>query len=182
MQHACAFPPEGDTPATRIALVLGIGNSLMADDGAGVQALSLLARHGRTPNVHYVDGGTVGLALAPLIEDAGALIILDALRLGGPAGKVRVYEGAEMDRLVQGRHGTPHEVSLGDLLDVVRLQGRLPERRALVGIEPEHLGLGLELSPCVAAGLERVAMAARALLARWGVVASASAPAVNPSP
>jgi hydrogenase maturation protease len=184
MQHACAYPPEGVSRATRTALVLGIGNCLMSDDGVGVHALNHLMRQEQGPSVHYVDGGTVGLALAPLIEDAEALVVLDAVRLGAPPGSVHLYEGRELDRLVLRRHGTPHEVSLADLLGVARLQGRLPERRALVGVEPLRVTVGFELSPCVAAAVVQVAVATRTLLARWAVepCVPAMTMAVNPSP
>lgn len=156
-----------DAAPVRSALVLGIGNTLLTDDGAGIHALHLAARDDNDARTAYVDGGTVGLALAPLIEDADVLIVLDALRLDGAPGSVQVYTGAAMDALVARRCRTPHEVSLSDLMGVARLQGRLPARRALVGIEPESLDWGTEPTPRVAVGVEQAALRVRELLADW---------------
>lgn len=149
-------------------LVLGIGNALLSDDGAGLHLLERLARDaGTQAHVSFVDGGTVGLALAPLIEDADAVIVLDAMRLGQAAGSVHVHVGAAMDAVVARPCGTPHEISLGDVFSAVRLQGRLPARRAIVGIEPASIEWGMTPTPRVAASLETAAQRVRELLAQW---------------
>lgn len=151
-------------------LVLGIGNALLSDDGAGLHVLAALARAAEPlprTEIQYVDGGTVGLALAPLIEDADAFIVLDAMRLGAAPGTVHVHVGVQMDAVVACRCGTPHEVSLGDLFTALRLLGHLPLRRALVGIEPESLDWGTAPTPAVAASLPQAVSAVQALLRQW---------------
>ena len=161
-----SYAADAVAPATIV--VLGIGNALLSDDGVGLHLLRRL-EHGDAapPWVRYLDGGTVGLALAPLIEDAAGLVVLDALRLRAEPGTVQVYEGPAMDVLVDRRHQTPHEVGWSDLLSALRLQGRLPERRALVGIEPVSMDWGTEPTPRVAAALEDAAARVRALIAAW---------------
>ena len=51
-------------------LVLGIGNPLMGDDGAGVELAHRLQERDYGPLVHVEEGGTQGMTLLPLLEDA----------------------------------------------------------------------------------------------------------------
>lgn len=47
-------------------VVLGLGNVLHADDGAGAQAISRLRGDARIPkDVSLIEGGTLGLELLP---------------------------------------------------------------------------------------------------------------------
>jgi hydrogenase maturation protease len=153
-------------------LILGIGNGLMRDDGAGPACVALLEEQG-LPGVDLVDGGTCGLALLPAIEDCAALIVIDAARLGAAPGTVSVHEGAELDRLLRGNKETAHEVALCDLLDAAACTSGRPEPRALIAVEPEFVRVGQDLSPAVAAAIPRAAAAARALLDRWSLEAAA---------
>jgi len=130
----------------------------------------------RGVEVDYVDGGTVGLALAPLIEDADGVVVLDAMRLGAAPGTVHVHVGAQMDAVVASHRGTPHEVSLGDLFTAVRLLGRLPAWRALIGIEPASFDWGTAPTPAVAASLVQAVQAVQALLLQWSRACAAPQP------
>ena len=59
-------------------LVLGVGNTLMQDDGVGIHVIEALAASSDShPDLQAIDGGTIGLALLPEIEDAAAVIIVD---------------------------------------------------------------------------------------------------------
>lgn len=149
-------------------LVLGIGNSLLTDDGAGVHAaLELAAEIGEDPDVLVLDAGTLSFSLLHRLEDADAMIAFDAARSGRAAGEVSVHEGPAFDRFVQ-RHGrSVHEVGLSDLLDMARLSGRLPERRVLIGIEPVELGWGLAPTDPVARAVPACVALARRYIDRW---------------
>ncbi|HVC18390.1 MAG TPA: hypothetical protein VNE18_13915, partial [Rhodanobacter sp.] len=60
-----------------------------------------------------------------------------------------------------------HEVGISELLDLARLQERLPTRRALIGIEPGYIGWGAALSREVAGALDEVERLVRGLLRSW---------------
>jgi len=129
-------PPE--PPADR-ALVLGIGNPLMTDDGVGLRLLEALVEFTPSlPGVEYVDAGTLSFLLLPRIECASALLVLDAARLGLHPGAVRSFTGAAMDDFLRGASAGVHDVGLRDLLDAARLTDALPDRRALVGVQQRH--------------------------------------------
>jgi hydrogenase maturation protease len=149
-------------------LVLGLGNRLLGDDAAGPLVIDRLgADESVGGEVALQDGGTIGLGLLPAVEDASALIVIDATRLGAAPGNVRVLEGAAMDRQAGSCRGSVHEVALADLLGAAALRGRLPARRALVAVEPQHAALGEPPSPPVAAAIPAMCAEVRALLQRW---------------
>jgi hydrogenase maturation protease len=60
-----------------------------------------------------------------------------------------------------------HEIGLRDVLDMARLAGKLPRRRALIGVEPATVELGEQLSPQVQAGVAPAVQLARTVLERW---------------
>jgi hydrogenase maturation protease len=72
-----------------------------------------------------------------------------------------------MDEFLRTARCSVHEVGVRDLLDVARLTGHLPERRAFVGVQPLETGWGELLSTPVTAALAEAVSAARAVLSGW---------------
>lgn len=149
-------------------LVLGVGNTLLMDEGAGVHVVRYLQHHHPLPNVDYMDGGTLSFTLAQAIEDADNLIVIDAAQLHAPAGTVRVFVDADMDRFLGAhRKRSVHEVSLIDLMAVACLSERMPARRALIGIQPLLLDWGETVSPALRAAIPAAGALALELIALW---------------
>lgn len=152
---------------------MGIGNSLLQDDGVGVHVVNALRtdfrgdwlRPGFEPRI--IDAGTVGLALLPTLEDADAVIVVDAAAIGLAPGALRVFHDGAIDRLLSGKRRTVHEVALADLFAAAALRGRSPARRALIAIQPGSTDWGLYATPAVAAAIPRACGAVWALLNRW---------------
>jgi hydrogenase maturation protease len=154
--------------AVACILVLGIGNSLLTDDGAGVHAVQrLVARAAGRNDVTILDAGTFSFPLLPALGDADALIAIDAIRAGGRPGELKVCEGEEFDRFVRRSGRSGNEVGLADLLERARQSGQLPQNRVLIGVEPEVLDWGHELSPPVAAALSGCVELALGFIERW---------------
>ncbi len=136
-------------------LVLGIGNLLLSDEAVGCRCIEELeSRYTLPPEVQCVDGGTAGYELLPLIEDAEALIIIDALTDGRPPGTVVLVEDNEVPRLMQTRT-SPHQIGISEVLATAQLTNKVPQRLLLFGIEPKSLEVSIGLSPEVAQGMER---------------------------
>ncbi len=154
-------------PARTKIAVVGIGNSLLTDDGAGIHALERFATSNTCDDVTCIDGGTVGLALLDRLEGLDALIVLDAMKLGLRPGTVTVLTGEDMDHHLRNQHGSVHEVGLSDLMDALRLRGDMPKNRALIGIEPAEMGWGTWPTTSVAASLPEAAGEAHTLVRRW---------------
>ena len=162
---------------TKAIAILGVGNSLLTDDGAGIHALERFAAGNTRKDVFCLDGGTVGLALLDRLSDLKGLIALDAMKLGKRPGTVTVLEGAAMDAHLRNQHGSVHEVGLSDLMDAMRLRGDLPEQRALIGVEPADMDWGTELTPAVRAAMPEAASEVHRLLHEWRIAATSEAAA-----
>lgn len=139
-------------------LVIGVGNVLLRDEGVGVRVareLHRVAGEGTLEipeGTRIVDGGTLGLDLLPLIEDARALLMIDAVDLRAAPGTIRVITGGELHGALAA-HVSPHQVGIGDLLAAARLMDTLPEAVSLVAIQPADISVDLALSPEVEAAV-----------------------------
>ncbi len=130
-------------------LVLGLGNLLCGDDGLGAVAVARLERDWEAPEGALVlDGGTLGLALLPYLEDARDVILVDAVCADEPPGTLVLLSGEDVAPAVRHRL-SPHQIGVADLLDGARLHGRYPRRLLLVGLVPAALSLGIERSAAV---------------------------------
>jgi hydrogenase maturation protease len=154
---------------SRGVLVLGIGNVLLTDEGAGVHAVRRLSHEiGELRGAQCIDGGTLSFTLAPDIEECDALIVIDAAEMGQAPGSVAVFEGEGMDRFLgDGGRRSAHELGLLDLMAAAALARGLPSRRALIGIQAECFGWGLDPTERVRAGIATACEHARGLIERW---------------
>lgn len=148
-------------------VVLGIGNILLSDEGVGVRAVAILRAGDGTGVLDLVDGGTLGIALLDFIENADGLIVIDAARLDRKPGSVDCFRNEEMDGLLRSRLRTVHELGLKDLLDMARVSGTLPPRRALIAVEPAIIDWGMTLSPAVEDALVEVSKLVHGTAEQW---------------
>lgn len=147
-------------------LVLGIGNTLLADEGVGIVAMcELEKRFGVREDMEFIDGGTLSFTLAVPISECDALLVIDAAELGATPGSVRSFVGDEMDRFLgENRKSSVHEVGLLDLRSISLLTGFWPQHRALIGIQPDFVGWGEALTPAVAAALPEICRSATEII------------------
>ena len=143
-------------------LVLGLGNTLLGDDGAGTHLVTLMSqlRAGWDGEVEFLEGGTRGLALLGDLAGRYALVLLDAAALGAVPGTVHLRRDGEVLSLSH-RGGTAHEGNAGELLAAAGLLGELPRHIIMVGIEPLYLETGIGLSEPVRRAIPGALEAAR---------------------
>lgn len=150
-------------------LVLGLGNTIMTDDGFGVRVVETLSSRYRFPGeIRLLDGGTLGLDLLPHLEGIERLLIIDALEMHSAPGTVFRLEGAEVPRAFASKLSV-HQMGVQDLLAVSDLMGHLPGELVVWGVQPESLEMGTELTASVAAAIEPVTAGVVAELKRWGI-------------
>ncbi|MFQ5867864.1 MAG: hydrogenase maturation protease [bacterium] len=127
-------------------VVLGVGNLLLRDEGAGVQLIKRLREMKFDEGVELVDGGTSLLDFLPQMKDISKLIIVDAVKLGGKPG--RTYRICVDDSLLKGGKGMTslHQLGVVETLAIAQKMGKLPPT-VIIGIEPKEIAYGLELSP-----------------------------------
>jgi hydrogenase maturation protease len=165
---AVAGTHAGILPSAPPTLVLGFGNVLLSDDGAGVQLVEQLRSEFGDDTANFIDAGTLSFSLLSYIEATHSMLVIDAADIDGTPGTIRLFEGAAMDDfLTSSRRRTVHEVGLIDLLDMARLRDCLPRRRALLCIQPQRIDWSETLSAPVADALPEAARQATALLQRW---------------
>lgn len=135
-------------------LVLGVGNILLSDEGAGVRAVEeLQSRYNCPDTVEIVDGGTVGFELLPYFEDRSHILILDAVKTGNKPGTiVRIDDPPAFFQ----KKVSPHQIGLADVMGIAVITDNMPQNIALFGIEPKRLSTGLNLSAEVKQNLNRL--------------------------
>ncbi len=153
---------------TSNTLILGLGNTLLKDEGAGVHAMYLLqSAYPDIPDITYIDGGTLSFTLAAYLQDCASVIVLDAAEFKAPPGTVKTLVGAGMDEFLGASRRSPHEVGLLDLFDIARLTESLPVNRALIGIQPKSIEWGMSPTLAVEKALPIAVEQAVHLLAQW---------------
>ena len=154
-------------------LVLGIGNTLLTDEGIGVHVLQALESElGHLPDVTLLDDGTLSFTLAGPIEEADALIVVDAANIKSQPGGWTLLKGEEMDAfLMSNRKASVHEVGLTDLRAIALLAGHWPEKRAMLAIQPQTIDWGEQPTPAVAAAIPPVCAAIVNQIREWRHVA-----------
>jgi hydrogenase maturation protease len=166
------------------ALVLGVGNILMQDEGVGVRTLEWLQAHytfsdeaGQVGSVSdheevrdeiiLLDGGTMGLSLLHYLAGVDHLLLLDAVEAGkSPGAIVELFDDA-VPAFISLKL-SPHQVGVQDLLATAQLLGYAPPEVVILGVQPAWLSVGLDMSPEVAAQIEPLARLAVTQLQRWG--------------
>lgn len=154
-------------------LVLGLGNILLSDEGAGVHAVERLGKRlTLPPEVELLDGGTCGMELLDQISGRDALIVVDAIKSKKrkPGDTVRLA-GADIDQFFRTRL-SPHQLGLSDVLALLDMTGAKPAEVVIVGIVPASLDLGLSLSPEAEQGCEAAIGLVIAEFERLGVSAA----------
>jgi len=130
-------------------LLLGVGNRVSGDDGAGP---AVAERLGNDDGWHSIDCGLALENASGIVarERPDLLVIVDAARMGLPAGSIRRLPINGTDRMLASTHGLP----LAFVIE--RLAASVVGEIAFIGIEPRDLALGDGLSPPVSAAVDRL--------------------------
>ena len=157
----------------RRVIVIGLGNPLMGDDGLGLAVLDeLRTGYAMSPEVELVDGGTWGISLLPVIEDADELILIDAIDVGQAPGTFVRIEHDRLPRYLATKI-SPHQVDLRDVLGLAELRGTLPADTVALGMQPASVELRNALSDHLRCRVGELADAVAQELARRGYPAEA---------
>ncbi len=133
--------------------VVGVGNFLKGDDGAGPALVALLA--GRGAAFPIVDASEVPENYGGWVVKQGldAVVFVDAVDFGGAPGEWRLIPVAELMHSAS----STHRLSLHFLIRYLTEQWK--GDAILAGVQPKSMKLGEELSPEVVAGIGELAEA-----------------------
>lgn len=155
--------------APRVA-VLGLGNTLLGDDGVGPEVAQRLQRDFSFPtDTAVVDLGTPGLDLTPYLLDVESVLFVDAVDFDAQPGTVRMLSREEVLATTLSPRVSPHDPGVQHALQIVEL---VQERRldvSVLGVKPSDVTLGRSLSPAVIAALPSLTSAVLDWLGERGV-------------
>lgn len=167
----------------RNVLVIGVGNTLMRDEGVGPRiAEEIRERYVVPDGVRVIDAGTMGLGMLHLFKGVDYMLIADAIDgTGYDAGTV-VRIAPEDFAPNQVLHSL-HDVRLIDVLNMAELVGGAPTLTECVGVQildiaPEEFTIGL--TPEVEMAVPRAVAAVLTLLDEQGVTLSEADGHVDP--
>jgi len=164
---------------SKATVVIGLGNPLMGDDGLGLAALERLRRDWDLPaDVELVDGGTWGLNLLPVIEDAARVLFIDAIDVGAVPGTDVVILRPDLPRVLATKL-SPHQVDLRDVLALAELRGTLPAETTAIGLQPGRVEMRDDLSDVLRTRLDGLVASAVRHLELWGHRCAPKAAAVH---
>lgn len=147
-------------------VILGLGNPLFQDEGLGIHLIHRLMNEEISEQVDLIDGGTDALALLGIVEEAEYLLIIDAINGNSSPGTVGRLEGQEIPLFLTGKMSA-HQIGFQEVLALGRLRGRLPAHLVLMGVQPQSLDWGTELTPTVYASLPRLTEMVYEQINRW---------------
>lgn len=139
-------------------LIFGAGNLILSDEGFGVHCINYLEEHYDFPEeVELFDGGTLGIMVTHKIEEADRVYIVDTVETSGAPGEVFRFEKEDimLNRLPVKL--SPHQIGIQEMLYISEMRGGCPPRISLLGVIPESLDAGNELSATVGERLPQVA-------------------------
>ena len=152
--------------------VLGLGNRLETEKALGALVVEQLLAEPQhlaslpdPDSVQLIDGGTVGLALLPYLMELDGLVVIDAIMADRAPGTLIDMDGASLIRHEQVM--SVHDLGAGELLGALHVLDAWPRRVRVIGLEPELIELGLDLTPAVAAGVPRLLEAVTTHLGEW---------------
>lgn len=150
-------------------LVLGVGNILWADEGFGVRAVEAFnAKYRVSPKSKIADGGTLGMYLLEMIGATKDLLLFDCADLQEKPGTLRLLQKEEVQFWATTKI-SPHQTGMNEVLALAQLQGKVPDRIAVIAVEPQILqDYGGSLSAVCEEALPKAVEMARQVLTDWG--------------
>jgi hydrogenase maturation protease len=131
----------------RTALVGGIGNVLLGDDGVGSFVVRLLeSRYSFDEDVEIADLGTPALDLTHQIVGLHSLILVDSVASEKAPGTITLYTKEDILRIAPAERLDPHSPALSECLMTAEMLGASPEHMLLVGIASSDFEPGNPLS------------------------------------
>jgi hydrogenase maturation protease len=140
-------------PESRV-LILGVGNLLLKDEGIGVHVARRLANAGLPGDIRVVDCGTRLLDALSLVKNADRLIIIDAVKTGAQPGTIFRLRDKDISESPS-RSMSLHQVGLLETLEIADNAIARPAT-TIIGIEPEDVSPGMELSPTLAGMVPKI--------------------------
>jgi hydrogenase maturation protease len=132
-------------------VILGVGNTIRADEGVGVRVVEALERDYVLPEgVVAIDGGTSSMEMLDDLSSLDFLLVIDAINDSKSPGTLIRLAGDDVPVFFR-RNLSPHGIGLSDVLAALEFMGAQPQETLILGVQPLSMNLGTELTPSIAA-------------------------------
>ena len=147
----------GENPggSSKRVVILGVGNLLLSDEGVGVHVANKLAEMVLPKGVEVCEGGTDGFRLLNVITDTDRLVVVDAVRGGGPPGSIYRFDVNDAPSMPDSYKTSVHQIGILEVIHFSEFIGKTPET-TIIGVEPKSLDRSMELSPEIQEKVPRI--------------------------
>jgi hydrogenase maturation protease len=120
-------------------LVLGLGNPILSDDGAGIRVAQEVGKQINDPKVTIAETSEAGLRLLDSIVGYDKVIIIDAIQTEkGQAGQI--YRMGPEDFSLTKHFSSPHQINLATSLELGNaLNLAMPEKITIFTVEAKDI-------------------------------------------
>jgi len=134
-------------------LIVGIGNVLKGDDGAGPLVCEQL-KHAKV-SAEMIDASTVPENyIQPIIKKAPEnLLVIDAIDFGAPPGTIRIFKPEQLNSYTISTHTLSPRLFVDMVCQNIKLDVYF------VGIQPAQIQLGQSISPQVSRAIQQLSHA-----------------------
>ncbi len=131
-------------------IIVGVGNILCSDEGVGVHIVNKLKDMDLPDYVEIFDCGTNGIAVLEALDGAEKGLIIDAVSMNGPPGKIYRFTIDDILEIEDNlfKLVSLHQFDLVSTLKVAQITDvyKIPKDIAIIGIEGKSFKFSLELS------------------------------------
>jgi hydrogenase maturation protease len=130
------------------ALVLGIGNPILSDDGVGIRVAHEVAENLNDPEIAVSETSAAGLSLLDSMLGYDKVIIIDAIQTKeGKAGQI--YRMQPEDFCTVKRVSSPHQINLVTALELGKMLNlAMPREVSVFAVEAKDIAtFGEECTP-----------------------------------
>jgi hydrogenase maturation protease len=150
--------------------VIGLGNSILQDNGVGVHAVRRFQQIVPRPCL-AVELGTAVYDAVKLLESADRVLAFDSVEAGGKPGSVYLFRAEEIMR--NWKYASLCEMELIKVLQTLR---RPPDEVLIVGAEPQSVDWGINLSPNLESSVSTMVSIAQKVVTKWKSIDIGCAP------
>ncbi len=131
----------------RNTVIIGLGNLYMRDEGIGVRVADALASRADLPgHVDVLDLGSGGLSVLHAISGRRRAVLVDCAFMDEAPGTWRRFSPADVRNRKLSMRYSLHEGDVMQTLELARQLGECPEEVRIIGIQPESIEPGEDLT------------------------------------
>lgn len=152
-----AFPEARYRPGLILArpLIIGVGNPLAGDDGAGPALVHVLRTGGICADLAETRGEAT--RLMALMDGRAEVILIDTSQTGAAPGSILRFDVAQAPLPAFSDSASSHGFGLHEALELARSLGTLPARCEVIAIEGQCFDTGTGLSDAVRVAVDQLA-------------------------